>query len=1209
MFKAHFVKRDGWQCFVVSRHQRTEERMLQANHNRTKSQPTTPRPPRPFLPLVLVALLVGCTNSTALTPTTPSFLFVSPSAALLTTPGEKQEFTVKAFDAQGNEVSIEGLDLEWISSDPSKISITPDPTTSGRITATATGPLGFAVVSVRSRTVLGVSKTTTELYSNAVPAETVRLKPGVETIPDNRIVFPVPDLPPFELAADAVLADITLPDANGNVTIGGFSDREVTALLEASGDPNDPNNLPRMREPLVIRGAPVPAVGTVLVSSGGAGVFSRVIKVETRGEFSLLQLEGVELEDAYLEADSSLELQQLVASGVMTQEASDLIMEQVLSYDEPLPKTKLTKAENEKSCTTSGGKSLEDIGVNVDPNQQIFNPSFSFTNTLGYDFEKRQAKPGELKVKAGYTFILKGTITPRFQASGEVSFECKLPIPGQSKKTRLAGVNSKAVPVVLAAIAKVALYIIKNIRPRLVNQQLVFKGSIKATTGIQFTRNFSVESSGFVEVGMKYDGTSVTPIRNVDFKPPAIKSDFNLTEDLLLKSRIKLESTLSLLYSTDVSLIFKPLQKIEGPIQKVIDALNKGLKDLRKWYDGKLLDLRRQIFKRLPYVGKSIEFLFKQAEAWVNALTVLTTGLTFAKFSFGGEASLIWANAQHVFNEPGRATPSTAETYLPIKLQFVLEQVDKIIEAFGMKPAQPFTPLDAKLFNSVFYRPLAEETVLVDKKNAKSQSPSVSTSPDKEVQIDVIAKYADVPKFVGPETKAEYGLVWFNAKDGLRYMDTIRLEPSGNTSLRGTIKVTQALCDSLKDSKSVDGIGEFLIAGYNTLLFVPTPGFVGAFTLTCQGKDLVTFNANGVLFPDPSGASKAIVGTVPDDTCQLARNIDVSANVRDETAIATKYKDVVFKLDGLEVGQNPGSATSVTVPASGSILRDLKPGSHTFTLEYTPEAEPGSVNKREVKTETFTVKVKKTDGTICGENVIEDLSFVGSIKSASVDISTATAVVFADFKGRVVVKVDGKEVCSQPLIRSSFDFASYLCPSVKVSSFATPDQFQTPKTVTYDLIRDGVDQITNIATATLNLASYKVKSTSFSQDIPINFARIRFTGQVLNEQGQPWSAGTFKSIGSPGTIAGEPPLYGCIPPRAGIFDCYVTDSTNNTYETITIVYPNGKPLQVPVGATIRVGFQNYGGTAFINFTPQPGLTVEQSCTITATLPPSPNKPC
>jgi alpha-tubulin suppressor-like RCC1 family protein len=225
---------------------------------------------------LVVVGLVACNSGPRVPDATPTgevvTLRVVPSSILLTEEGQRRDLSVRAFDAEGREVEADGLELEWLNSDPDAIRLD----VSGHAaTVSAEAFLGSSTITVRLRASPGRA---------APPVSVVdaRLHDGVELVTDARIVFPLVNVVPGG-AIDG-LPDITT--VGDELRIGTFGEEEVADLYAV--DPATSELL----FPVVLRGE-APAAGTPLFASEGGAFAGVVAGSETRGGFALVQLRPV----------------------------------------------------------------------------------------------------------------------------------------------------------------------------------------------------------------------------------------------------------------------------------------------------------------------------------------------------------------------------------------------------------------------------------------------------------------------------------------------------------------------------------------------------------------------------------------------------------------------------------------------------------------------------------------------------------------------------------------------------------------------------------------------------------------------------------------------------------------------------------------------------------------------------------------------------
>lgn len=175
------------------------------------------------------------------------------------------------------------------------------------------------------------------------------------------------------------------------------------------------------------------------------------------------------------------------------------------------------------------------------------------------------------------------------------------------------------------------------------------------------------------------------------------------------------------------------------------------------------------------------------------------------------------------------------------------------------------------------------------------------------------------------------------------------------------------------------------------------------------GKDRVIFRANGVGFPSTDGVNRAIVGTncvAPGDP-QIATDIklrvDVSLTpqtipdlfkVPPGVTDTWKLEAVRFYVDGELLGTGSGG-TSLQLPTSGPVSRDLAAGEHTFRITYTARSPDGRT-RDVVREAPFTVRLKAPDPVTgkCGDvQVAFVIDTTGSMGGAIGNIQSALTTV------------------------------------------------------------------------------------------------------------------------------------------------------------------------------------------------------------------------
>jgi hypothetical protein len=415
---------------------------------KTSSGTTTTNPPPPVIPSGLK-------------------LVVSPEGALLDAGGKSATFTVHAFDGTGAPFDAGKLDLEWVSSNVTQVTVQAASGTTA--TATAVTARGSAVISVR------LKSDATQL-SNPAQVLTATVQPGVQLIKDSQVVFPPPG-DPSVLATNGLLPDISAPDAGGHVTIGGFADTDVVALYTTDRG-LDGTSVNSIRKPLVLRGTP-PAVGTVVFGAEGAKVAGKVISVRTQGTFSLIQLEQVGAPDVFDTVDYSFDQEPLAAANIVKRvirRSTRQVSRDLLTN--PPPDCKGDNSFNPPQGMVEATATLEGVGA--------------------FEYRASKTQVEHILFKAGVKATVGLDFKLTYQVSDKVSFECLLPPDFQTPPL--------SPPGPMAALVAFDV----DIQPKLT-------ASVKVTGGAGGTLKPKVQLEWPFVFGGSYDGGVATPI--ADFTP------------------------------------------------------------------------------------------------------------------------------------------------------------------------------------------------------------------------------------------------------------------------------------------------------------------------------------------------------------------------------------------------------------------------------------------------------------------------------------------------------------------------------------------------------------------------------------------------------------------------------------------------------------------------------------------------------------------
>lgn len=393
-------------------------------------------------------------------PPTGVRLVVSPEGALLGASGQTATFTVSAFDANNARVDASHLDIEWVTSNAAQVTIAGNGTTAQVQAATGSGS---AVISAHLRS------DTTNL-SNPAQVLVGTLQPGVQLIADPAVVFPPPGDPALLVDASGRLPDISAPDSDGHVTIGGFADTDVVALYttDRSGD------VISIRKPLVVRGTP-PAVGAIVFGSQGAKVAGKVVSVRPQGNFSLIELEQIGVPDVFDTIDYSFDQEPLVANHI--------VRKQVRMTTRQLPENVLTFPPPD--CTGDPSP--------FNPPTGMVQATATLEAVAAFEYRASKTEVEHILFKAGVKASVGLDFKLTLQADVKIGFECLLPPDFQTPPI--------APPGPMAALFAFSV----DIQPKLSAQ-------VKVTAGLGGTTKPVVKVDWPFVFGGSYDGGVATPI-------------------------------------------------------------------------------------------------------------------------------------------------------------------------------------------------------------------------------------------------------------------------------------------------------------------------------------------------------------------------------------------------------------------------------------------------------------------------------------------------------------------------------------------------------------------------------------------------------------------------------------------------------------------------------------------------------------------------
>ncbi len=922
-------------------------------------------------------------------------LQVTPASMLVSGINQTRNLTVRAYNAAGEEVSTDNLGIEWISSDAIQFPLTTN-TTNNSTTLTTKSDFGFAVLVARSRV-------NSKLTSNAVPVTNAEVKRSVRLIDDTDVVFPPADVQSWELPSEMNFTNSANP-----IDIGGFTLAEIYDVFKLIGQPGADQDF-YLRKPLLIRGS-APAVGTVLAASGGADIFDRVIAVETRGNLSLLQLQPVEPKDVYGRIKFNFSYERLVNAGLIPNDTSGKALGLLLGRETPAP-------TDDKKCKFEGTteKSFEipkpEIGKDL-----LLTPILDFNPQIDYGDlaanPPRLPKLDSLYIELGMKASLDYTPKVKLSGSQEIKATCTLLEP-KPFEFGLRNVTNKAdeeqsnqrkpriAPIVAAVFKQLLKLIVVRIDYKLV---LEATGKISGETEFDVGLNFKAEANP--RISFNYPAQPAFDTSKVlDFQQPVVTNTFDLKkilETALSETKVKAEVKINLFNTITGGIGIKGFNK-ESPAYKAgmvaADAALKAVEATKTLLGQVKNKLFAEIVKRTPLPFNLGPIIAKLSTDYLEAeylkvidkfesiakglrdfVAAAADGFRVVKFTVGPEAQITWENARIVLEE--KKTQAIIASDILFKGEWEVEQINNIFTAFNLPKLEPKPFIEKKFLRNVKYRPLVEDKIMVNDRDATTIG-IIGVGAGDTAKLVINTKFpeealldgSDSPlvklNMIADDAPPVKGLLYLDGKTGFKLIKdqdrNFELTASGSNTLTGDLKVTEDLCKLLEtEGKLEKRAGTFLVIGFNKMAgILDTPGYVGGFNLRCG--DEVYFTADEIAFPSPSGKNIAIVGNVSAVDCfDTARDVRLKAFVTTKPRSEWTVKDVKFYLDGELLKEGSGNSPFVLpVPPEEHVLRNLTPAVHTFKMTYT--AVKGDQTRDEEFTQPFTVKLKPRDPNLnCG---------------------------------------------------------------------------------------------------------------------------------------------------------------------------------------------------------------------------------------------------
>lgn len=399
-------------------------------------------------------------------------LEITPSALLFSAQGEEAMLRVTAYDARGNEIDVSDQQLEWQNSDSGIVQFNQE--NGQTIQVKSVSALGSSIISV---------KTVNGLLSAPVTATVAKVKDGVTLVADQQVVFPTVDIP--RLATPQTFNLPHVSSSQGVTQIAGFSLDEYAAMFEITPEGN-------VRYGLITENLDAKQ-GDLLLASGGSGVLGRVLQVEERDGFSLLQLEQLALQDVFAQLKFDFDDEALKKIGIVN---DDSLRQLIMS---PQQAADLTALASRPSCKLAGSFTL--ANVNLPALQVSFDPlvggsidleaeTFSFVVGLQIGLK---LEPG-FEIQPGVL----GNLTCELEDPTE--FEAPLPGPlglvasakGQAQAQFIADANFSAGPRIAGKATLAATFLLQAGYDNRLADPNISKAELSPTMDGNFTAEFSL---------------------------------------------------------------------------------------------------------------------------------------------------------------------------------------------------------------------------------------------------------------------------------------------------------------------------------------------------------------------------------------------------------------------------------------------------------------------------------------------------------------------------------------------------------------------------------------------------------------------------------------------------------------------------------------------------------------------------------------------
>ncbi len=742
-------------------------------------------------------------------------LAIEPNSVILTGVDVTHTLHVRGYDQQGNVVSLEGMQLDWLVSHSNWI------TGTSSITYTVL-PDDPTTIIVRSTADAGAASFVVRDHSDAtIRSQIVNVlvgQPRENTflVPDDQLVFPAQNLTPT-----LPLSETTPTNPDGTLYLGAFTQDELLSRFEVISTTleNGDESLIQAKYAIVTTG-PAPSVGSMLLTNESAQLFGRVLSVTQRSGYNLIQLELVELPDVFKTLDFYINSERMIDDGVyftdtiplvasfdssgnaylyertperlaeLEGQAKDEVAPEDQAALDSLPQLQSTTpttpstqpwfrgAHWEKDKILGACKAEANVnwgGFSIKPNFAL-NPKIETGLKLGkyVDQNGNETEYIEMaKAAIGMNPTAGFAVELKFQASGDVSLSCEL-----FKKDFTIPLAASANPILGALNA--------FLRPTVtVKVNFAIKAALEG--GPKLALKWSISGSIDIMGGFQYENQQLTLVPpskfdpKVDITQPSAIINGNLGID-----RWKVEATAGIYIVGEFK--FRLL--------------------------GSVFDLLGPLPNRFPGV-------FRVLRAFEHFLTVdvLEAQLGFeVKTAWATPAYVLWDN---VDASGGKFKPSQA-FQVPFSIALKASKIKDLLKIFGL---DNYFSLDLKLgpkdpiYKADWYKALDPGENYFEYSNTRTDTIWPGDA------LKIVSKPVE-------DTRWPYDwgqLYYISDTIGIVTWPVARLERQGD-QLVGFWEVPESVCEGKNPGDPI----VFHLLGYNHLMGVTTASYIGKIQVTCD---------------------------------------------------------------------------------------------------------------------------------------------------------------------------------------------------------------------------------------------------------------------------------------------------------------------------------------------------------------------------------------